>query len=205
MEGDIDDPEMRGVIPRSAKAIFEALKTPDYSHHSVSCSFLEIYNEELCDLLADPNSKGPKLDIMVGKNGPFCRGLSESQVESADDVFALMRRAQNQRQVGETNMNKQSSRSHCIFTLKIDAKRELEDGSVLEVGGKLHCVDLAGSECAKSANLEKGNDSQAARERERKNINQSLLTLGRVVSMLKEQSQSKKKTTVRIPYRYVAC
>ncbi|CAJ1934033.1 unnamed protein product [Cylindrotheca closterium] len=201
MEGDLDNPEMQGVIPRSAKAIFEALKTPDYSHFSVSCSFLEIYNEELCDLLADPDSSGPKLDIMVGKNGPFCRGLSESPVESADDVFALMRRAQNQRQVGETNMNKQSSRSHCIFTLKIDAKRVLEDGSVLEVGGKLHCVDLAGSECAKSADLEKGNDSQAARERERKNINQSLLTLGRVVSMLKEQSQSKKKTNVRIPYR----
>lgn len=202
MEGDLDDPEMQGVIPRSAKAIFEALKTPDYSHHSVSCSFLEIYNEDLSDLLADGD--GPKLDIMVGKNGPFCRGLSETQVESADDVFALMRRAQNKRQVGETSMNKESSRSHCIFTMKIDAKRVLDDGSILEVGGKLHCVDLAGSECAKSADLEKGNESQAARERERKNINQSLLTLGRVVSMLKEQSQSKKKTTVRIPYRYVS-
>lgn len=201
MEGDIDNAEMQGVIPRSAKAIFEELNSPGYQEHSVSCSFLEIYNEDLCDLLVDQNTKPPKLDIMVGKDGPFCRGLSEQNVSSAEHVLSLMRLAQNQRQVGETSMNKQSSRSHCIFTMKIEAKQKLEDGGVLEVGGKLHCVDLAGSECAKSADLEKGNDSQVSRERERKNINRSLLTLGRVVSMLKEQSQSRKKTNVRIPYR----
>lgn len=132
----------------------------------------------------------------------FCSksGLSETTVGSADHVFSLMRKAQQQRQVGETNMNKQSSRSHCLFTLKIEAKKTLQDGSVLEVAGKLHCVDLAGSECAKSANLEKGNESQGARERERLNINRSLLTLGRVVSMLKEK-QSGNKKRARIPYR----
>jgi kinesin family protein 11 len=113
-----------------------------------------------------------------------------------------MRVAQQQRQVGETNMNKQSSRSHCIFTMRVEAKRKIGDGSILEVSGKLHCVDLAGSECAKSANLEKTNEGQAAaRERERMNINRSLLTLGRVVTMLKDQSTGKKKTNVRIPYR----
>lgn len=129
-------------------------------------------------------------------------GLSETKVNSAEEVLTLMRRAQNQRQVGETSMNKQSSRSHCIFTMKVQAKRKIGDGSMLEVSGKLHCVDLAGSECAKSADLEKGNDDhQAARERERMNINRSLLTLGRVVSMLKEQSQGKKNKSVRIPYR----
>jgi hypothetical protein len=111
-----------------------------------------------------------------------------------------MRKAQQQRQVGETNMNKQSSRSHCIFTLRINAKKKLRDGSILEIAGKLHCVDLAGSECAKSANLEKGNEGQAARERERLNINRSLLTLGRVVSMLKERQDGTKKKS-RIPYR----
>jgi hypothetical protein len=139
----------------------------------------------------------------------YHRGLSECRVESAQDLLALMRKAQQQRQVGETNMNKQSSRSHCIFTLRVESKRQLIDGSILEVGGKLHCVDLAGSECAKSADLGEGADQQqaAARERERMNINRSLLTLGRVVSALKEQSEqgfnSKKGNSVRIPYRYV--
>ena len=97
-------------------------------------------------------------------------------------------------------MNKHSSRSHCIFTMRIEAKKKLIDGSILEVAGKLHCVDLAGSECAKSAALEKGNEGQASRERERMNINRSLLTLGRVVSMLKERQDGSKKKS-RIPYR----
>lgn len=144
---------------------------------------------------------------MEGKNGPFCRGLSEVAVQSAEDLLELMRTAQQQRQVGETNMNKQSSRSHCIFTLKVSAKRQLPDGSVLDSTGKLHCCDLAGSECAKSANLvgeaATGEQQQAARERERMNINRSLLTLGRVVSTLKELSQNPTKKSVRIPYRYV--
>jgi Kinesin motor domain len=120
-------------------------------------------------------------------------------VSSAEEVLALMHRANNHRQVGETNMNQQSSRSHCIFTLKVQAKRKVGDGSVLEVSGKLHCVDLAGSECAKSADLD--DDQQASRERERMNINRSLLTLGRVVSMLKDQSQGKNSKNLRIPYR----
>ena len=65
-----------------------------------------------------------------------------------------MQKAQDQRKVGETNMNKQSSRSHCIFTLQVDAKRCLPDGSVFECKGKLHMVDLAGSECAKTASMD---------------------------------------------------
>lgn len=76
MEGNLSDPEMHGVIPRSAAAIFKELNAPEYSSKSVSCSFLEIYNEDLCDLLADPvfaPTKRQKLDIMEGKNGPFCR------------------------------------------------------------------------------------------------------------------------------------
>jgi hypothetical protein len=65
-----------------------------------------------------------------------------------------MHQAQQYRKVGETKMNKQSSRSHCIFTIRIKAKRNLQDG-ILEVNGKLHMVDLAGSECAKTATVEK--------------------------------------------------
>ena len=82
MEGDLSNPDMYGVIPRSAQAIFERLKKPDYSSHTVKCSYLEIYNEELCDLLADdrhgnsPDSafkRTTKLEIMEGKQGTFCR------------------------------------------------------------------------------------------------------------------------------------
>ena len=68
----MSDPELHGVIPRSASAIFQALDSPQYVEKCLYVSFLEIYNEDLCDLLASSNKK-VKLDIMVGKNGPFCR------------------------------------------------------------------------------------------------------------------------------------
>ena len=65
----------------------------------------------------------------------------------------------------------------------------------MECAGKLHMVDLAGSECAKSAG---GGELDPSRERERKNINQSLLTLGRVITLLKAGGKAKGE---RIPYR----
>lgn len=219
MEGSLDHPDHYGVIPRSAEAIFERLNKDELQYESfkIMCSYLEIYNEELCDLLAaedssNGNSKTPMknnkdakdaLAIMEGKNGPFCRGLSQIEVKTASDLIDLMRTAQQSRRVGETNMNKQSSRSHCIFTMRVEAKRRLEDGALFETRGKLHMVDLAGSECAKSANLDGGGGhEQVARDRERMNINRSLLTLGRVVKMLKEQSmKGGKSNSVRIPYR----
>jgi len=64
-----------------------------------------------------------------------------------------MQQAQNQKQIGETKMNKQSSRSHCVFTIRVQGKTIDNDG-IIEFDGKLHLVDLAGSECAKSTGLE---------------------------------------------------
>jgi len=238
MEGSLSSPPLYGIIPRSAKAIFEAVNGPDFENTVVLCSYLEIYNEELGDLLSDengdnlsltpclspgrkkklasspprrrqmspaPKRKRPKLEIMEGPDGPFCRGLKGIEVSSASDVLHLMQNAQQQRKVGETKMNKQSSRSHCLFTLKVQSQRRLKDGGVIDFCGKLHMVDLAGSECAKSAGCEKSasGSEQVSRERERMNINRSLLTLGRVIKLLKEQSERgiSKKNSVRIPYR----
>merc|ERR1719487_1382545 len=100
-------------------------------------------------------------------------------------------------------MNKASSRSHCMFTLAV-LTNERQGGITLQRNGCLHMVDLAGSECAKTA----GNGSKA-REAERANINKSLLALGRVIVTLKEMSKSPNQTNkssrrrkqVAIPYR----
>jgi len=198
MEGDLSNPDNHGVIPRSARAIFDNLRSPQYSNHVVTCSYLEIYNEDLGDLLSDGSNK---VAMMEGKNGVVCRGLSEERVDSAADVLRLMSRAQHRRHIGETKMNKHSSRSHCIFTIKVTASVQVADGTVT-LEGKLHMVDLAGSECAKTAGGDKTTGNEAARERERMAINRSLLTLGRVISILKEQSQSRKSSkNIRIPYR----
>jgi len=200
MEGDLSSPEQHGVIPRAARSIFETLSRPEYKSHTVTVSCLEIYNEELCDLFAtEEQRKGTKVEIMEGKDGICCRGQVQVVVNSADDVLQLMRKAQDSRMIGETKMNKQSSRSHCIFTLQVNAHSIINDGNTLEIHGKLHLVDLAGSECAKTAS---GKGIAVKRERERSNINRSLLTLGRVILMLKEQCESgKKSSNVRIPYR----
>ena len=218
MEGDLSDPDMYGVIPRSAEFLFNVVSRPEYISHSVIVSYLEIYNEELCDLLAeDDNSNGRltptkqallsnTLQIMEGKDGVVCRGLTEKKVESAADILEIMNAAQKHRKISETNMNKHSSRSHCVFTLRLNSRKQLKNGNVFESRGKLHLVDLAGSECAKTAGFEKEisetrDDVSRERGRERSNINRSLLTLGRVIIMLNEQSAGKKLPKVRIPYR----
>lgn len=90
-------------------------------------------------------------------------------------------------------MNKSSSRSHCLFSITVQTTEQHEgtDGGRVDRTGRLHLCDLAGSECAKTAGSDAG-----GMDRERKNINQSLLTLGRVITSLQDTSKN-----VRIPYR----
>lgn len=71
MEGNLVDPIKFGIIPRSTDAIFRALKETNYDSYKVTVSYLEIYNEDLRDLLVETNST--KLEIMNNKSGTFCR------------------------------------------------------------------------------------------------------------------------------------
>ena len=228
MEGDLSSEAQKGIIPRAVDAIFDDLKDDKYLESTVTASYLEIYNEDLTDLLTadEPlagataggfghgkaKSGGTGLSLLeeerkrptvLGKKAEVERsvvvkGLSEHAVANPSDVLGLIHRAQERRKVGETKMNKHSSRSHCVFTLTVATKRAITnddgtDAGTMEACGKLHLVDLAGSECAKTA----GKDSDgAARMAERKNINTSLLILGRVISALREGGKGQ-----RIPYR----
>ena len=149
MEGDLSSPLTYGVIPRSMDVIFKALKKRNVVSSRVTCSYLEIYNEELSDLLAYDNSK--KLDILNGRDGTCCRGLIEKEVNNPDDVLELVHHAVRSRKIGETRMNKKSSRSHCIFTVHVYSQCKSADNTIVDYHGKLNLVDLAGSENAKSA------------------------------------------------------
>lgn len=198
MEGDADSEEGRGLMPRAAAAVLDALADEKYVEHSVTVSYLEIYNEELMDLLA-PAHLQQKLDLMETPKGVQCIGLSEVNVSTLSDIQELVKAAQERRRVAETRMNARSSRSHCLFTMKVSSRQRVKGGE-LDCNGKLHLVDLAGSECAKKAgpceDVARPGTSQggAEQERERRNINQSLLTLGRVIAALREGSS-------RVPYR----
>ena len=131
MEGKIDNQDEWGVIPRSAEDIFQRLSHKNYVEWSVFASYLEIYNEDLTDLLIDDSvSAPPSLKIVEDRGdekrrgkGVMVFGLSEEEVRSTEDVLQLMERAQQRRRTGETKMNKSSSRSHCLFTLCVHAKQ----------------------------------------------------------------------------------
>jgi len=170
-----------GVIPRCVHAIFDRLQKT-FSEFSVKVSFLELYNEELCDLLVEGEERPLRIfEDSTGKSGITISGLEEVVVTSPEQVFALLRRSQLKRRVAETNLNKNSSRSHCVFTITIHGKETGIDNDDVIRTGKLHLVDLAGSECIGRSG------AQNIRAKEAGKINQSLLTLGRVITALVEK------------------
>lgn len=115
MEGNVHEEPERGIIPRACQAIFDALENEDkydVSRNKVVVSYLEIYNEELSDLLVDAGdaeaSKPPK--IMASKERGVtvskCYGLKQTQCETVTEISELLAAAQNRRQIAATQMNK---------------------------------------------------------------------------------------------------
>ncbi|XP_073098956.1 kinesin-like protein KIN-5C [Elaeis guineensis] len=189
-------PADAGVIPRAVKQIFDTLESQN-AEYSVKVTFLELYNEEITDLLApeelskiamEDRQKKPLPLMEDGKGGVLVRGLEEEIVTSADEIFSLLERGSAKRRTAETLLNKQSSRSHSLFSITIHIKEATPEGEELIKCGKLNLVDLAGSENISRSGAREG------RAREAGEINKSLLTLGRVITALVEHLG-------HIPYR----
>ncbi|KAG5584002.1 hypothetical protein H5410_044436 [Solanum commersonii] len=187
-----------GVIPRAVKQIFDTLESQN-AEYSVKVTFLELYNEEITDLLAPEDlskvaledRQKKQLPLMEdGKGGVLVRGLEEEIVTSANEIFTLIERGSSKRRTAETLLNKQSSRSHSLFSITIHIKEATPEGEELIKCGKLNLVDLAGSENISRSGAREG------RAREAGEINKSLLTLGRVINALVEHLG-------HIPYRYL--
>ncbi|XP_010009169.1 PREDICTED: kinesin-like protein KIF11, partial [Nestor notabilis] len=184
-----EDP-LAGIIPRTLHQIFEKL-TENGSEFSVKVSLLEIYNEELFDLLNPTPDVGERLQMFDdprNKRGVIIKGLEEITVHNKNEVYQILERGAAKRTTAATYMNAYSSRSHSVFSITIHMKETTIDGEELVKIGKLNLVDLAGSEnIGRSGAVDK-------RAREAGNINQSLLTLGRVITALVERAP-------HIPYR----
>ncbi|KAL2509195.1 kinesin-related protein [Forsythia ovata] len=189
-------PPEAGVIPRAVKQIFDTLEGQN-AEYSVKVTFLELYNEEITDLLApedisriaSEDKQKKQLPLMEdGKGGVLVRGLEEEIVTSANEIFTLLERGSAKRRTAETLLNKQSSRSHSLFSITIHIKEATPEGEELIKCGKLNLVDLAGSENISRSGAREG------RAREAGEINKSLLTLGRVINALVEHLG-------HIPYR----
>jgi len=163
----------------------------------VSISFLEIYNENIKDLL-NPNDKIQLKIRESPEQGIYVEGLCELIVKDAASINRLIDQGNTVRRVAATNMNEQSSRSHSVFTIKIEQKTitELEGGVTREqiVKAKLNLVDLAGSERANKTGATGSTLKEGA------NINMSLMALGNVINALSETAASKGQKR-HIPYR----
>ncbi|CAI5774769.1 KIF11 [Podarcis lilfordi] len=184
-----EDP-LAGIIPRTLHQIFEKLAESG-TEFSVKVSLLEIYNEELFDLLNPSPDVGEKLQMFDdprNKRGVIIKGLEEITVHNKDEVYQILERGAAKRTTAATLMNQYSSRSHSVFSVTLHMKETTTDGEELVKIGKLNLVDLAGSEnIGRSGAVDK-------RAREAGTINQSLLTLGRVITALVER-------TPHVPYR----
>jgi hypothetical protein len=160
--------------------------------YNFSCSCIEIYNEQIIDLLSEENFEN-KLTIREdAKKGMFIENLTEKNIENDINAKETLIFGLKNRHVASTNMNSESSRSHLIYTLFLDANFEISDGLIITHSSRLHLVDLAGSERQKFTN------AIGERIKEAGKINKSLSILGNVINALIEFAEGKTKF---VPFR----
>ncbi|XP_030933548.1 kinesin-like protein KIN-4C [Quercus lobata] len=208
-----------GVIPKVMESIFKRVEvTKDSTEFLIRVSFIEIFKEEVFDLL-DPNSPvfskvegaalvkhaGPaRVPIQIRETvngGITLAGVTEAEVRTKEEMATYLSRGSHARATGSTNMNSQSSRSHAIFTITMEQKKVAhfvagvtnEDIGDDILCAKLHLVDLAGSERAKRTGAD------GMRFKEGIHINKGLLALGNVISALGDEK--KRKEGGHVPYR----
>ncbi|XP_012704224.1 kinesin-like protein KIN-14E isoform X2 [Setaria italica] len=175
----------RGVNYRTLEELFKiAEERKESVTYDLSVCVLEVYNEQIRDLLSTSPSK--KLEIKQSSEGyHHVPGLVEAKVKNINEVWHVLQAGSNARAVGSNNVNEHSSRSHCMLCIMVRATNLLNGECT---SSKLWLVDLAGSErLAKT-------DVQGERLKEAQNINRSLSALGDVISALATKSS-------HIPYR----
>ncbi|XP_028922062.1 kinesin-like protein KIF17 isoform X2 [Ornithorhynchus anatinus] len=177
MQGLSDPSSQRGVIPRAFEHIFESVQCAENTKFLVRASYLEIYNEDIRDLLGADTKQ--KLELKEhSEKGVYVKGLSMHTVHSVAQCERIMETGWKNRSVGYTLMNKDSSRSHSIFTISIEICSVDERGKDHLRAGKLNLVDLAGSE------RQSKTGATGERLKEATKINLSLSALGNVISAL---------------------
>ncbi|KAL7076222.1 hypothetical protein ACQ4LE_004589 [Meloidogyne hapla] len=189
------DPSMgeQGIIQYSFAHIFDHIAESGHEKKFlVRISYMEIYNEELRDLLVRsvPGAVQSHLEIKERADvGVYVKDLLSVTVSSADQCMRIMQLGNANRHTGKTSMNEQSSRSHAIFTITIECSEIIADGKQLLTQGKLSFVDLAGSERQSKTNVVGEQMKEATK------INLSLSTLGNVISALADAKST------HVPYR----
>ncbi|XP_060781115.1 kinesin-like protein KIF15 [Neoarius graeffei] len=172
--------ELRGLIPRSFEYLFflinrEVEKSAGAKSFLCKCSFIEIYNEQIFDLLDSASaSLFLREDI---KKGVFVEGAVEKYAASAAEAYQVLSMGWRNRRVASTSMNRESSRSHAVFTVILESKETAQEVVNIRTS-QLNLVDLAGSERQRDTHAE------GSRLKEASSINRSLMCLGKVMMAL---------------------
>ncbi|XP_077418783.1 kinesin-like protein KIF3C [Vanacampus margaritifer] len=184
MRGVPADPEKRGVIPNAFHHIFAHISRTRGHKYLVRSSYLEIYQEEIRDLLLE---SGRKLELKQSPDeGIYVKDLSWVVTKDPAEMHHLLTLGDRSRSVGSTDANRHSSRSHAIFAVTVECGSESEDPVRV---GRLNMVDLAGSE------RQSRTGARGCRLREAAKINLSLSALGNVISALADGKGG------HVPYR----
>ncbi|XP_035794417.1 chromosome-associated kinesin KIF4-like, partial [Anopheles albimanus] len=194
-----------GILPRALLDIFKVVNgaatlepsEENGTSYRVICSFMEIYQENVYDLFSHRNRYERLVGIRESSCGIIVPGLTEVPVSSAEETFRWLVRGASCRAMAPTSMNKESNRSHTIFTVMVRKRHRTDEDEKVTIA-KLHFVDLAGSERTKKSH------ASGDRLRETIQINKALLALGNVISTLASigaAPSSKSARTTFVSYR----
>ena len=193
MSGSSSNFNYRGIIPRAITRLFQELGGKVDYESKVSISYLEIYNEIIFDLLSPVPANEQKGEINFqedSKGNVVVKGLTKHSVANEEEAFNLLFEGESNRTVSEHQLNKGSTRSHCIFTISVEMKSKVESSEKV-LTSKLNFVDLAGSERVKETG------SMGLALKEAAYINKSLTFLEQVVVALTDKTKRKEY----VPYR----
>ncbi|KNE60061.1 hypothetical protein AMAG_05493 [Allomyces macrogynus ATCC 38327] len=187
MTGATENYRHRGVIPRAISQVYKEIQARPQYAYTIRISYLEIYNENMIDLLA-PVGQSVDMAVVEDKNGCYVKGLSQVIAANEEEALNLLFEGETARSVGDHALNRSSSRSHTVFTIHLESKSRV-DSSDDVIFSKLNLVDLAGSErLAKTA-------SSGKTLKEAMFINKSLTFLEQVIIALADKKRD------HVPYR----
>ncbi|NWU11418.1 KIF9 protein, partial [Cephalopterus ornatus] len=191
MTGATSEYKHRGIIPRAIQQVFKAAGESHSLFISIRISYLEIYNEALFDLLGPGlgrASRATPLAVMDSPQGVCVRGLSVHPVRHEEEALNLLFEAREPRLIAEHALNKNSSRSHCIFTIYIECRSRTYT-NLKGIKSKITLIDLAGSERLSTIT------SSGQIQKENSYINRSLTFLEQIILALADPRRG------HIPFR----
>ena len=190
--------QQSGILPRTAKFIFEEKKRLEKMNENLDISFsaIEIYNETIYDLLIPNNNiKKIPLTIYCANNEVNIPNLQWKNIQNENDIIKFTLHASNTRSCDSTSFNSVSSRSHAIYRIKIYNNSNKKNSMI-------NIIDLAGSERSSlkaTSNLTKEEKDYIKKIQNEANfINKSLSALGRIINMIGDKKNCNKLV---IPYR----